>query len=259
MSELTEDTEKFEMSSEEEDMMPGLMMNTGVYTIKMALAKPIPQFLPMDGKRVKIYYKGISKVCVNCLRPGHKRFQCENQRLDWLSYVDQFMMDSNLDPEFFGKWVERVSDWRLKQSREHESNMEQLEQKKQLERERAEKRKTDVSEITRVLSEQRSASDQEKSSRQKNQEKKSREQKNPEELTTLGETQNKRGNEDSTTPQQVQTLDEALESMSVEEFVEIKKKRGRPKNEEKAIRDRLGVDYKSASKKKDGMNKPPSN
>jgi hypothetical protein len=80
-------------------------------------------------------------------------------------------------------------------------------------------------------------------------------QDSPEELTILEEQQKEQGNEDLTAPHQVKTLDEALESMSVEEFVEIKKKRGRPTNGEKATREKLGVDHKSTSKKKDGANK----
>jgi hypothetical protein len=121
-------------------------------------------------------------------------------------------------------------------------------------REKAEKRKAEVSEIARVLLGQKSANDQEKSEGVKNLEKKSGRQKIPEKLKILEEREDEQGDEDITAPQQVRMLDEALESMSVEEFVEIKKKRGRPTNGEKAMRDGLAVDHKSTSKKKGGAN-----
>ena len=36
------------------------------YSIKMRLRTDIPQLLPMWGKRIRIYHRGIQKLCTNC-------------------------------------------------------------------------------------------------------------------------------------------------------------------------------------------------
>ena len=47
----------------------------------MEIRNPIPQFLPMDGKRIKIYHKGIKKWCTNC-------FKATNQKIKQLPLPD---------------------------------------------------------------------------------------------------------------------------------------------------------------------------
>jgi hypothetical protein len=46
----------------------------GTYSVKMKLTNEIPQLLPMHGKRVKIYYEGIDKLCFNCFGKYHRKF-----------------------------------------------------------------------------------------------------------------------------------------------------------------------------------------
>ena len=36
---------------------------TGTYSLKMKLNTPIPNFLPIDGRRIKGYYRGMRKLC----------------------------------------------------------------------------------------------------------------------------------------------------------------------------------------------------
>ena len=42
---------------------------TGIYSVKMKLFHNIPQLLPMAGRRIKIYYRGIQKLCTRCFGP----------------------------------------------------------------------------------------------------------------------------------------------------------------------------------------------
>ena len=37
---------------------------TGTYFIQIKLKKPIPNFLPIDGWRVKVYYRGMRKLSI---------------------------------------------------------------------------------------------------------------------------------------------------------------------------------------------------
>jgi hypothetical protein len=131
MSEITEDVEKIDISSEEEGdgefpQDSEVSFATGIYSVKMHLHRKIPQFLPMGGKKIRIYHRGIDKLCLNCYRAGHNRLQCPNDRLDWLSYIDRGMQRANLDISYYGGWVERVADWRLKCPEEHEANVREI-------------------------------------------------------------------------------------------------------------------------------------
>ena len=77
----------------------------GTYSVKMKLNKEIPQLLPMCGKRVKIYYRGIEKMCFNCFGK-HQRKTCNNEKVPWMDYVKLFMTKNpDFPPQAFGKWA----------------------------------------------------------------------------------------------------------------------------------------------------------
>ena len=76
----------------------------GTYSVKMKLTAPIPQFLPMHGRRIRIYHTGITKLCSNCYG-RHTRRQCRNEKRQWIEYVRDFMLDNeDLDENYYGKW-----------------------------------------------------------------------------------------------------------------------------------------------------------
>lgn len=97
-SELVEDV--FEDSEDSEGTNA-----TGVYSVKIKLMNDIPQLLPMDGRRVKIYYRGIRKLCTSCFGK-HFRRDCKNEKVQWIDYVSKFV---NENPDFteeqFGNWI----------------------------------------------------------------------------------------------------------------------------------------------------------
>ena len=81
---------------------------TGNYTVLMKLERPIPQLLPMCGRRVKIYHSGIQKLCTNCFGP-HKKSQCTNEKIPWIKYVQSFIEENKeFTPEMFGKWIDII-------------------------------------------------------------------------------------------------------------------------------------------------------
>ena len=51
------------------DSDPDMPVGNGTYVVKMKLKKPIPQFLPVSGKKLRIYFNGIQRMCTNCY--GH--------------------------------------------------------------------------------------------------------------------------------------------------------------------------------------------
>ena len=86
----------------------GDLVGNGTYSCKMKLIKPVPQFLPMLGKKIRIYHNGINKLCTNCFG-NHTRRQCRHTKKKWIEYVRDFMMEhEHLTEEYFGRWWEAV-------------------------------------------------------------------------------------------------------------------------------------------------------
>ena len=50
-------------------------VENGTYSIKMRLNKEIPQLLLMKGKRIRVYHRGVAKLCPNCFGV-RKSFVC---------------------------------------------------------------------------------------------------------------------------------------------------------------------------------------
>lgn len=136
MSDLTEDKVDLELSSDEEELYQGVELTTGTYSVKMLLFDQIPQFLPIGGKKIRIYYRGIQKQCTKCFRRGHLRQACENGE-GWLNYVDNFMIRSKFDETYYGRWSDRIDLWRIGNEQAHKQNVENFEAE---ERERTERR-----------------------------------------------------------------------------------------------------------------------
>ena len=157
MSELTEDKMDMELSSDEEELYQGVELTTGNYSVKMRLEREIPQFLPIDGKRIRIYHRGIKKLCSKCFYHGHIRKDCKNEEEDWFAYVDRFMVNSNLDDVYFGRWVSRMNDWKLKNPDLHRSYTDRFEAEKTEEEQRREERQHAVGDIVQALDAQAQA------------------------------------------------------------------------------------------------------
>ena len=99
--------EAFE-EDEESDRPP---IGNGTYSVLIKLQTDLPQLVPMYGKRVRLYHRGITKLCSNCFGP-HARRVCKNEKVNWLSYVKQFMNNFPETPtDYYGKWAELAKNW----------------------------------------------------------------------------------------------------------------------------------------------------
>ncbi len=79
---------------------------TGTYSVNIKLYRKIPQLLPIMGKRVRIYYPGIQKLCPNCYGPHPKR-TCHSKRIQWKNYVRKFMDDfKEIPSSLYGRWLQ---------------------------------------------------------------------------------------------------------------------------------------------------------
>ena len=99
---------------------------TGIYSVKMKLDMDIPQLLPMAGRRIKIYYRGIQKLCTNCFGK-HTRRVCQSIKVPWFEYVRKFRTDNHEIPdELYGKWIEILNKTAGQDSRVKNSTMEPI-------------------------------------------------------------------------------------------------------------------------------------
>jgi len=84
----------------------------GNLQIDVKLKKIIPQFLPMHGYKVRVYYKDIPRVCTNCYQIGHLRKTCPNETKSWIHHVCDFISDNdNIAEEDFGYWMDKSRDY----------------------------------------------------------------------------------------------------------------------------------------------------
>jgi hypothetical protein len=106
VTELTEDKERDSSDSDENEYF------NGIYSIKMDLETKPPQFLPISGKKIRIYYKGIDKRCVKCFGTGHLKKDCTSARKDWMEYVSDLMFETGFDLEMLGDAKKYLEKWR---------------------------------------------------------------------------------------------------------------------------------------------------
>ena len=112
ISEITEDRVDLDDESSGDEETPGFSVGTGIYSVKMRLTRALPQFVPICGKRIRLYYKDIPKVCTQCFG-RHPRKGCMEAKVPWVKYVSDFMMDHDYIPkENYGKWGKIVDEWR---------------------------------------------------------------------------------------------------------------------------------------------------
>ena len=79
---------------------------TGNYSVVMRLESNIPQLLPMGGRRVKIYYRGIRRLCTNCFQKHNKK-GCHQEKVPSIDYVANFWsQNDDIPDEFIGRWIE---------------------------------------------------------------------------------------------------------------------------------------------------------
>ena len=78
---INEEVHDMSNSDSDEEEEP---IGTGNYWMKVRPDYPISQFIPMYGRKMEIYYRGMKQTCVNCYTEGHKKKDCKQEKRDWL-------------------------------------------------------------------------------------------------------------------------------------------------------------------------------
>ena len=83
---------------------------TGNYSVMMTLEYKIPQLIPMAGRRIKVYHKGIDKLCTKCFGK-HRKSDCkEESKTEWIDYVATFISENpDVPTDLYGRWTELVA------------------------------------------------------------------------------------------------------------------------------------------------------
>ena len=82
---------------------------TGIYTVRMNLHQKIPEWLPLDGLRVRVQHQGMQKLCNGCYG-HHIRKDCSSDKISWHDYVGIFMQENpDIPLDFYGKWSDNLT------------------------------------------------------------------------------------------------------------------------------------------------------
>jgi hypothetical protein len=103
-SEISEDTHKG-LDDSGDDLLP---VGNGIYSVRIKLNRDMPQLIPMHGKRIRLFYRGIIKRCTNCFG-AHQRKNCKEEKVPWIKYFEQFITNfPELPREFYGRWANMI-------------------------------------------------------------------------------------------------------------------------------------------------------
>jgi hypothetical protein len=80
--------------------------NTPKYEIEVTLKEHVPEWLPMYGKKVRIFYHGMPRQCNGCYKLGHLKWECKEDKLNWRSYVFHLRSTGNYEDALFGSWLD---------------------------------------------------------------------------------------------------------------------------------------------------------
>ena len=83
----------------------------------------IPEWLPLDGLRIKIQHKGMQKLCNVCFG-HHLRKDCNEEKVGWAEYVRKFRSENpDISDEFNGKWIKIIRESSNKMPEEKDYNL----------------------------------------------------------------------------------------------------------------------------------------
>jgi hypothetical protein len=72
--------------------------------VNLKIEYQIPEYLPMWGKKVRVYYHGISSFCTNCYGVGHPRNECKQKSSTWTDYIN-YLVGTGIPSRIFGSWL----------------------------------------------------------------------------------------------------------------------------------------------------------
>ena len=70
----------------------------------MRMTRPVPERLPIHGKRIKISYPKVKWLC-KIFYGRHNKKDCDGEKVPWKEYVKQFSIENpDLSADFYGHY-----------------------------------------------------------------------------------------------------------------------------------------------------------
>lgn len=85
-------------------------LKTDSLTVRMILKRHIPSLLPAFGRKMSVLYRGQPVLCGSCFEVGHLRAKCNKERIDWLTFVQDFMRLNIAPRNMLGRWADFVEE-----------------------------------------------------------------------------------------------------------------------------------------------------
>jgi hypothetical protein len=80
--------------------------NTPRYEIEVNHREQILEWLPMFGKKIRVFYHGMPHQCNGCYQLGHMKSECTNEKQNWKTYVNQLRDSGKFEKYLFGSWLD---------------------------------------------------------------------------------------------------------------------------------------------------------
>jgi len=80
-------------------------VRTDVIETEIRIAKHVPEYLPVAGRKIQIGYPGIPRMCIKCFGTGHLKRSCRNKKVDRIDKVAEMRASGQFSDEMFGKWT----------------------------------------------------------------------------------------------------------------------------------------------------------
>jgi hypothetical protein len=100
--------------------------------VEITLEDNIPEWLPMYGKKVRLYHHGMLKQCNGCYALGHMKRECKGTKINWRGYVDQMRRTGKYEDVMFGSWINSDVQMKDVQESEKESTQKRTPEKRDL-------------------------------------------------------------------------------------------------------------------------------
>lgn len=85
-----------------------LGIRSDVFETEIVLQRHVPEFLPIDGRKVCVSYPGIPKSCINCYMSGHMKRGCRRPKVEWIDKVNEFKKSGEFSNDMFGDWIDII-------------------------------------------------------------------------------------------------------------------------------------------------------
>jgi hypothetical protein len=80
-------------------------IRSDIFETEILLQRHIPEYLPIAGRKLTVYYPGIPKSCNNCYGTGHLKRNCKQKKKDWLKRVEELRASGDFEDAMFGGWI----------------------------------------------------------------------------------------------------------------------------------------------------------